>query len=47
MSDTHPLVTIFGVIMGINVFGFIGVIFGPIILSLLWLLIENIWMNLM
>lgn len=40
MSDTHPLVTIFGVIMGINVFGFIGVIFGPIILSLLWLLIE-------
>ena len=40
LSDTHPLVTIFGVIMGINVFGFIGVIFGPIILSLLWLLVE-------
>lgn len=40
MSDMHPLVTIFGVVMGINVFGFIGVIFGPIILSLLGLLID-------
>lgn len=40
LSDSHPLVTIFGVIMGINIFGFIGVIFGPIILSLMGLLVE-------
>lgn len=37
MADVHPLVTIFGVILGVNVFGFIGIIFGPIFLSLvLW-----------
>jgi predicted PurR-regulated permease PerM len=40
LSNVHPLVTIFGVIMGLNLFGFIGVIFGPIILSIFVLLIE-------
>lgn len=34
MADVHPLVTIFGVIIGVNIFGFIGIIFGPILLSL-------------
>jgi len=38
IADVHPLITIFGVILGINVFGFIGIIFGPILLSLV------IWM---
>lgn len=38
MADVHPLTTIFGVIIGVNLFGFIGIIFGPIFLSLvLWL----------
>lgn len=38
MADVHPLVTIFGVIIGVKLFGFIGIIFGPIFLSLvLWL----------
>lgn len=38
MADVHPLITIFGVIIGVNIFGFIGIIFGPIFLSLvLWL----------
>jgi len=38
MADVHPLVTIFGVIIGINLFGFIGIIFGPILFSVfLWL----------
>lgn len=36
MADVHPLITIFGVILGINVFGFIGIIFGPILLSLVF-----------
>lgn len=34
MADVHPLITIFGVVVGINIFGFIGIIFGPILLSL-------------
>jgi len=33
LADTHPLVTIFGVIIGLSLFGFMGVIFGPILLS--------------
>ncbi|MFA7448862.1 MAG: AI-2E family transporter [Weeksellaceae bacterium] len=38
MADVHPLITIFGVIIGVNLFGFIGIIFGPIFLSLvLWM----------
>ncbi len=40
MANVHPLVTIFGVIMGVNLFGFLGIIFGPILLSLFVLLIE-------
>lgn len=34
MANVHPLITIFGVIVGVNLFGFIGIIFGPIFLSL-------------
>lgn len=33
MADTHPLVTIFGVIIGLSLFGFMGVIFGPVLLQ--------------
>jgi predicted PurR-regulated permease PerM len=40
LSDVHPLITIFGVIMGLNLFGFIGIIFGPIIISIFALLVE-------
>jgi predicted PurR-regulated permease PerM len=34
------LVTIFGVVMGVHLFGFIGIIFGPILISLFGALIE-------
>lgn len=34
MDDTHPLVTIFGVIIGLSLFGFMGVIFGPLMLAM-------------
>ena len=34
MADTHPLVTIFGVIIGLALFGFMGVIFGPLMLAI-------------
>ena len=40
LGDVHPLITIFGVLIGINLFGFIGLIFGPILISLLILLIR-------
>lgn len=36
LANIHPLVTIFGVVVGVNLFGFIGIIFGPILFSLLF-----------
>lgn len=47
MADTHPLITIFGVVIGLSLFGFMGVIFGPLVLSLFLLFVDmfkkNIW----
>jgi predicted PurR-regulated permease PerM len=40
MADTHPLITVFGVIIGISLFGFMGVIFGPILLSMFFLCLN-------
>ncbi|MDO4762867.1 MAG: AI-2E family transporter [Flavobacteriaceae bacterium] len=40
MEDIHPLNSVFGIILGINVFGFIGLIFGPIIVSMTILLMK-------
>lgn len=40
VGNTHALVTTFGVIVGINLFGFIGLVFGPILISLFILLIR-------
>lgn len=40
MTDTHPLIVIFGVLMGIPLFGFWGIIFGPLLISLFLLLIK-------
>jgi predicted PurR-regulated permease PerM len=40
IGDTHPLITIFGVIIGLNLFGFIGLVFGPILISLFLLLVQ-------
>ena len=40
LGDTHPLITIFGVIVGLNLFGFMGLVFGPILLSLFLLLMQ-------
>lgn len=42
MADTHPLITIFGVIIGLSLFGFMGIIFGPLLLSL-FILCFNIF----
>jgi predicted PurR-regulated permease PerM len=40
LGDIHPLVTIFGVIAGIQLFGFIGIIFGPLLISMFILLLR-------
>lgn len=39
IGDVHPLITIFGVIVGLKLFGFMGFIFGPLVFSymiILW-----------
>lgn len=40
LGDIHPLITIFGVIAGIQLFGFIGLIFGPLLISMFILLLR-------
>jgi predicted PurR-regulated permease PerM len=40
IGDVHPLITGFGVIIGVGLFGFIGLIFGPILISLFLVLIK-------
>lgn len=42
--DVHPLITIFGVIIGLGLFGFWGVIFGPLLISYFIILVK-IYMN--
>lgn len=40
IGDVHPLVTVFGVIVGLNLFGFMGFIFGPLLFSYLMILMR-------
>ncbi len=40
IGHTHPLVTLFGVIIGLKIFGFMGFIFGPILISMFLLLLK-------
>lgn len=40
LADTHPLITVFGVIIGLPLFGFWGVIFGPLLLSIFFLFVD-------
>ncbi|UYQ92806.1 AI-2E family transporter [Chitinophaga horti] len=40
IGDVHPMITIFGVLVGVSLFGFIGLIFGPLLISLFILLLE-------
>jgi len=39
-ANVHPLIPLFGVILGINLFGFWGIIFGPLIISTFLLLVK-------
>ena len=40
IGNIHPLITVFGVIIGLKLFGFIGLIFGPLLISLFILLVK-------
>ncbi|MBL7742772.1 MAG: AI-2E family transporter [Chitinophagaceae bacterium] len=44
MGDVHPVITILGVIVGLGLFGFIGLVFGPLLISYI-ILLFNIYMN--
>ena len=40
LDNVHPLITLLGVIIGIPLFGFIGLIFGPLLISLFLLIVR-------
>ncbi len=40
MADVHPVVTVLGVIMGLQYFGFTGLIFGPLLISYFLILLQ-------
>jgi len=40
IGDIHPVITVLGIIVGLNLFGFWGIIFGPLLISYLLLLIR-------
>ena len=42
LDNVHPLITLLGVIIGVPIFGFIGLIFGPLLISM-FLLVAKIY----
>lgn len=40
LENIHPLNTVFGIILGLKIFGFFGLIFGPILVSITILLMQ-------
>lgn len=40
LDDVHPLITLVGVIVGVPLFGFIGLIFGPLMISLFLIVLR-------
>lgn len=44
MGDVHPIVTVLGVIVGLSMFGFMGLIFGPLLVSYFIILVK-IYLN--
>jgi predicted PurR-regulated permease PerM len=44
IGDVHPIITLFGIIVGLNLFGFIGLIFGPLLVNYVMVLFD-IYMN--
>ena len=44
MGDVHPIITVLGVIAGLNLFGFVGLIFGPLLVSY-FIIMVRIYIN--
>jgi len=44
IGDVHPVITILGVIVGLGLFGFVGLIFGPLLISYV-IILFRIYMN--
>jgi predicted PurR-regulated permease PerM len=40
IGNVHPIITIFGVIIGLSMFGFLGLVFGPLIISYFIVLVK-------
>ncbi|HEX5155452.1 MAG TPA: AI-2E family transporter [Parafilimonas sp.] len=40
MADVHPIITVLGVILGLQYFGFLGLIFGPLLISYFFILLK-------
>lgn len=40
LGDVHPMITVLGVIVGLNLFGFIGLIFGPLLISYFMVMVK-------
>ncbi|MDC6350444.1 AI-2E family transporter [Zeaxanthinibacter sp. PT1] len=40
LDNVHPLITLIGVLVGVPLFGFIGLIFGPLLLSLFLVIVR-------
>jgi len=40
LDDVHPLITLIGVLIGVPIFGFLGLIFGPLLLSIFMALVR-------
>ena len=44
MGNVHPVISVLGVIVGLGLFGFIGLIFGPLLVNYIIVLFK-IYMN--
>jgi predicted PurR-regulated permease PerM len=44
MGDVHPVITMLGIIVGLGLFGFIGLIFGPLLVNYI-IVLFGIYMN--
>lgn len=40
IGDVHPLITVFGVLLGLSIFGLMGLIFGPLLLTYFVILLK-------
>ncbi|WP_318309112.1 AI-2E family transporter [Flagellimonas crocea] len=40
LDDVHPLITLIGVLVGIPLFGFIGLVFGPLLINLFMVIVR-------